>query len=137
MTTASGEEHGIINVISNHVPYDGFKHMSPEHKAQIEKEKKEDAKLVKARYINHSGMHERLEKPYCKYAGDPIYVYRLIPGHTYELPMGFIKEVNQSKGMPRRSGLQEVDGQNINKDGSPLEKDMQGNRIHELVPTSF
>lgn len=134
--TASGEEHGLINTLSNHVPDDGMKSINPKIKAQMEKKKKDDSRLVKARYINHRGLHERLDKPYCKYAGDPIHVYHLIPGHTYELPMGFIEEVNSVR-MPQRSGLVALDGENVTDDGSPLAKDKSGIAIHELVPVSF
>lgn len=134
--TVSGEQHGLINTLTNSVPFDDFKHMTPEMKEKVKKEKKEDARLVKARYINHRGMHERLTKSYCRYSGDPILQYHLIPGREYELPIGFIKEVNDVR-MPVRSGLVSVDGKSINNDESPLSKDLPGERLHELVPTSF
>jgi len=136
--TANGELHGLINTLTNSVPFDDFKHMTPADKAKCEKEKKEDNRLVKARYINHRGRHERLSKPYCKWSGDPIKQYHLIPGHTYELPMGFIKEVNEPLiKVMKRSGLVSVDGQCLKADESPLDKDMEQDRIHELVPISF
>lgn len=137
MYTAAGEAHGLINTLSNAVVYDDFKHMTPANKEKLLKEKKEDARIVKAEYLNKNGRHERLTKPYCRYAGDPINIWHLIPGRVYELPMGFIKEVNSVK-MPVRSGLMEVDGDKVTKDGSPLEKDdMDGNWIHKLIPVSF
>ncbi len=138
MCTASGEQHGLINTLTNSVPFDDFKNMTPENKAKAQKEMKEDMRMVKARYINHRGRHERLTKPYCRWAGQPILQYHLIPGHEYELPMGFIKEVNDPLiKVPKRSGLVSVDGQSLNKDESPLDKDQQGEIIHELVPVSF
>lgn len=136
MATATGEQHGLINTLTNSVPFDDFKNMTPEMKAKCQKEKKEDSRIVKARYINHRGGHERLSKPYCRWAGDPIQMYHLIPGRTYELPIGFINEVNAVR-MPKRSGLVSVDGQDILKDGAPLDKDTAGEAIHELVPASF
>lgn len=136
LCTAAGEEHGLINTLTNSVPDTGFKHIDPKIKSSIEKKKKDDSKIVKARYINHRGHHERLTKPYCKYAGDPIDIWHLIPGHVYDLPMGFIEEVNAVR-MPVRSGLQSVDGHPINQDESPLEKDRVGDAIHELVPVNF
>ncbi len=134
--TASGEEHGKINVLTNSVEFNDFKHMEPKLKEELKKEKKEDSRLVKVRYINHRGRHERLTKPYCKYAGDPIEIWHLIPGQEYEVPYGLVKEVN-GKRLPVRSGLLTVDGQHVNKDESPLEKDQEGEILHELVNANF
>lgn len=138
LCTAAGEQHGLINTLSNHVPFDDFKSMSPAHKTKVEKEKKEDSRLVKAEYLNSRGKHERLTKPYCKYAGDPIEIYHLIPGHTYELPLGFVNEVNdKNKIMKKRSGLLEVDGKGAQSSGAPLEDDIEGEWLHKLIPVGF
>lgn len=137
MVTASGEEHGLVNILTNSVEFNDFKNMSPEIKSKLQKEKKEDARLVKAVYWNARGMHERLDKPYCRYAGDRIEQWHLIPGYEYELPMGFIKEVNGTEAMPQRSGLLTVDGKDINTDGSPLDKDRKAQKLHQLVPAAF
>lgn len=134
--TQSGEAHGLINILTNSVENNDFKHMKPDVKAKLEKEKKEDSRIVKAEYLNSRGKHERLTKPYCRYAGDPIQIWHLIPGRVYEIPMGFIKEVNGNV-MPKRSGLLEVDGEKVNKDGSPLAKDEEGEWIHKLIPVGF
>ena len=134
--TASGEQHGLINTLTNSVENNDFKHMNPAMKAKCEKEKKEDARIVKVKYINMRGNHERLSKPYCRWAGDPIQQWHLIPGHTYEVPMGFVKEVNEVK-IPKRSGLVSVDGEDLNPNGAPLDKDSAGEQIHMLVPASF
>ncbi len=137
LCTAGGEIHGIINTLTNSVPNDDFKHFSPAHKEKLVKEKKEHSRIVKAEYMNSMGRHERLTKPYCKYAGDPIEIYHLIPGHVYELPFGMIEEVNdKSKHMKQRSGLLSVDGNDVNK-GAPLENDQEGTWIHRLVPVGF
>lgn len=138
MATASGEMHGLINTLTNNVPFDDFKAMKPEHKKELEKQKKDDSRLVKAQYLNSRGKHERLTKPYCRYAGDPIQVYHLIPGKVYELPYGFVKEVNdQNKIMPKRSGLVSLDGDNVRKDGSPTDRDEDGDWLHKLIPEGF
>jgi len=138
LATASGEMHGLINTLTNSVPNDEFKNFKPEHKKEMERQKKEDSRVVKVEYINSRGRHERLTKPYCRYAGDPILVYHLIPGHIYELPMGFVKEVNDvSKRIPKRSGLISIDGQAVNKDESPLAQDQEGEQLHRLVPAGF
>lgn len=129
MVTASGEQHGLINTLPNSCKDTGFEGMSPEVKAKCEKLRKDEARIVKARYINHRGMHERLTKPYMRYAGDPIRIWHLIPGHTYDLPYGFVKEINESPGLAQR-GEKMVDGEYIAKDQAPM-------RLHELVPISF
>lgn len=134
--TASGEAHGLINTLTNSCENNDFKHMKPDVKSKLEKEKKEDSRLVKVEYVNRKGTHERLIKPYCRYAGDPILVYSLIPGKQYELPMGFVKEVNEKKNM-KRSGLLEVDGEKVNRDGSPLAEDKEADWEHRLIPISF
>ncbi len=138
MSTASGEQHGLINTLSNMVPFDEFKNMKPEHKKEMERQKKEDSKLVKAEYMNARGKHERLTKPYCKYSGDPIQIWHFIPGKTYEVPMGLINEVNDStKRLPRRSGLVSIDGEALRKDEAPLDKDEEGEWLHRFVASGF
>ena len=138
LSTASGELHGLINTLTNSVPFDEFKHFKPEHKKELERQRKEDSKIVKAEYMNSRGKHERLTKPYCKYAGDPIQIWHLIPGKIYEVPMGFINEVNdEKKKIPKRSGLVSVDGNSINKDESPLTRDEEGDWLHKMVPVAF
>ena len=138
MATAGGEQHGLINTLTNNVPFDDFKAYSPEMKEKLKKEKKEDARVVKVEYLCSKGRHERLTKPYCRYAGDPIQIYHLIPGKIYELPFGFIKEVNESQERNvKRAGLMEVDGKEVNRDGSPLQNDEKGDWTHKLVSVGF
>ena len=129
LETASGEKHGLVNTLPNSVKDTGFAHMTPEMKAQCEKLRKEDSRKVKARYINHNGNHERLSKPYCHWAGENIQMWHLIPGEVYELPMGFVNEVNAS-GMPIRSEI-------VDANGVPTLKDGKKRRTHELVSISF
>lgn len=133
--TASGEAHGLVNTLTNAVPFDEFKHMTPTVKAKLEKEKKEDARLVKVEVVSRRP-GERLEKVYCRYSGEPILCYKLIPGRQYELPLGLVKEVNE-KTMPKRAGLVSVDGKEVNRDGSPLEADKDGDWIFKLVSVNF
>ncbi len=138
MATASGEQHGLVNTLTNSVPFDDFKHMKPEHKKELERQKKEDARLVKAEYMNSRGRHERLTKPYCKYAGDPIQVWHFIPGKVYEVPLGLVNEVNdKNKIMKKREGLLEVDGVPAQKNESPLNHDEDGDWLHKFVAASF
>lgn len=134
LSTASGEIHGLINTLTNSNEFDGFKNFKPEHKKQMESQKVEDAKLVKVEYMNSRGRHERLTKPYCKYAGDPIQIWHFIPGKVYEVPLGLVREVNDSmKHIPRRSGLVSIDGEAVRKDEAPIEKDEPGDWLHKFV----
>lgn len=135
LVTAGGEQHGLINQVGNSVKDDGFKHMEPEWRAKAEKLKKEDSKVVKARYINKRGTHERLSKPYCRWAGEPIQMWHFIPNHTYDVPMGLVNEIN-SKKVIKRSGLLSVDGKDVNG-GTPTSLDTFDECIHEFVPVSF
>jgi hypothetical protein len=138
LATAAGEQHGLINTLTNSVPFDEFKNMKPEHKKELERQKKEDSKIVKAEYMNSRGRHERLTKPYCKYSGDPIQIWHFIPGKVYEVPLGLINEVNDTmKHIPKRSGLLSVDGEAVRKDERPLDKDMSGDWLHKFVPAGF
>lgn len=130
LKTQSGEQHGLINSIANSVPDTGFKHMSPENKTKAEKLRKEESRIVKARYINHRGQNERLDKPYCRWAGDPIQQWHLIPGQVYDLPLGFINEVNGNPGLPKRSEI-------LDDKGVPTVRDGMSEKIHELVPVGF
>jgi hypothetical protein len=138
LATASGELHGLINTLTNSVPFDDFKNMTPANKKKLESEKKEDSRLVKAEYLNSRGRHERLTKPYCKYAGEPIQIWHFIPGKVYEVPLGLVNEVNdKNKIMKKRSGLVSVDDANVTKDGSPLSQDQEGEWIHKFVASGF
>lgn len=136
--TASGEQHGLINSMTNLVPFDEFKNMKPEHKKFLEAEKKEDARVVKVEYLNSMGKNERLTKPYCKYSGDPIQIWHFIPGKIYEVPLGLVKEVNDSqKQRVRRAGLLEVAGKEAQNSGAPLDKDEEGPWLHKFVASGF
>lgn len=138
LATAGGELHGLINTLTNSVPFDDFKNMEPKHKKELEDQKKKDARIVEAEYMNSRGRHERLTKPYCRYAGDPIQIWHLIPGQRYKLPMGLIDEVNdQNKIMKKRAGLVSTDGENAQKSGAPLEQDENGEWLHKLIPVKF
>lgn len=128
--TASGEKHGRINVVANSVQDNGFKHMKPEVKAKAEKKKADEQRLIKARYMNHRGQHERLTKPYMRWAGEPIETWHFIPGETYDVWKGLVDEVNSNPGLAKRSEV-------LDAKGNPTVKDGQSEKIHEFVPVSF
>ncbi len=138
MATATGEQHGLVNTLTNHVAFDDFKHMKPEHQKEMQRQKKEDARLVKAEYMNTRGRHERLTKPYCKYAGDPIQIWHFIPGKVYEVPLGLVNEVNdKNKVMKRREGLVSIDGAPVQRSEAPLSGDEEGDFLHKFIPVGF
>jgi hypothetical protein len=130
MVTARGEEHGLIKTIANSVMGEGFKNMKPDAKAKAEKQRKEDSRMIKARYLNSRGMHERLTKPYCKYAGDRIETWHFIPGQIYSVPLGLVNEVNANPGLPRRSEV-------LDANGNPTKRDGETEKLHNFVPVEF
>jgi hypothetical protein len=138
LATASGEMHGLINTMTNCVPFDEFKHFKPEHKKEMERQRKENSRLVKAEYMNSRGRHERLTKPYCAGSGEPIQIWHFIPGKIYEVPLGLVKEVNdKNKIMKKRAGLVSEDDVQVQKSGAPLEEDQEGEWLHKFVAAGF
>jgi hypothetical protein len=129
MVTEWGEEHGLVNEVGNSVQDDGMKRFSEKDRPAMEKLKKEQSRMVKARYINYRGQNERLDKIDCRWAGEKIRKYHLIPGFTYDVPMGMVEEVNRS-GVAKRSQI-------LDAQGVPTKVDGQMEKIHELVSVSF
>ncbi len=127
--TAWGESHGLINAVANSVKDDGFKMFEPKWKEEMIKAKKRDAELVEVKYINKRGKHERLTRPYVKYAGDPVQTWHFIPEQTYTVPRGLAEEVNSQKAW-KRSGL-------LDEKGNPLLKDFEEETIHQFVAVGF
>ena len=138
LATASGEMHGLINTLTNCVPFDEFKNFKPDHKKEMERQKKENSRLVKAEYMNSRGRHERLTKPFCLGSGEPIQIWHFIPGKIYEGPLGLVKEVNdKNKIMKKRAGLVSEDDVEVQKSGAPLEEDQEGEWLHKFVSAAF
>lgn len=126
--TARGEEHGLINTLGNSVQGDGMKRFAPEHKEEMKKLKEEEGRIVKARYINHRGSHERLTKPYCRWAGEPIQLWHFIPGQEYEIPYGLVKDVNDGQ-------LEKPKDPELIQESVGL---IEGkHKIHEFIPIGF
>ena len=127
--TAWGEAHGLINSVANSVKFDDFKHFEPKWKEEMIKLKKKHSEVIQAKYINKRGKHERLTRPYVKYAGDPVQTWHFIPDQIYDVPRGLVEEVNTQKAW-KRSGL-------LNEDGKPLNKDVEEESVHSFVPVAF
>lgn len=130
LRTESGLEHGLINTIGNSVPDDGMKRFAEKDRASMEKKKKDEERIVKARYVNSRGSHERLEKPYCHWAGQPITMWRFLHNHVYDVPKGLIDEVNGNPGLPKRSEI-------VDASGRPTVKDGQAEKLHTFFPVEF
>lgn len=130
LISPTGEKHGLINAVANSVQDNEFKHMKPDAKKKAEALKKEEQKIIRARYINRRGKNERLRMPYCRWAGEPIQTWNFIPEEEYEVPYGLVKQVNSNKGLAKRSDL-------CDANGVPMLKDDGYERIHEFVPVSF
>lgn len=128
--SASGKEHGLINTIGNSVPFDDFKNFDEKTKENLKKQKKEDEKIVKARYLNSRGSNEMLERPYAKYSGQPITMWRFYHDHVYDVPKGLVEEVNKMPPLAKRSEILDANGQPTMKDGA-------GERLHQFVSTEF
>ncbi len=131
LRTATGEEHGLINTVANSVEDNDFKYAKEGEKEKLRKKRKEDAKIVKARYINYRGSNERLQMPYGEYSGDPLQTWRFIPNHEYEVPMGLVLKVNDKRHhLARRSEV-------LDANGLPSKKESEAEKIHEFVPVGF
>jgi len=134
MVTPSGEQHGFLENLPNAVPFDDYKNYEPSKREEMKKKHKNDAKIVRARFINHQYKDEAIPKVYCR-PGQPLQKWLFIPGYEYSVPLGLVEEVNQSR-QNLRAGLQSIDGKDVNKNGSPVEKD-KVEPLYELVPLSF
>lgn len=129
--TSSGLEHGLINTVANSVADDGMKRFAEKDRPKMEKQKKEDERVVKAQYLHRDGGKERLEMPYAKWAGQAITSWRFLHNQEYDVPKGLVDQVNDpSKRKKKRSGLCDSKGQ-------PLEMDEWDEPIHRFVAVGF
>jgi hypothetical protein len=127
----TGLQHGLINTVGNSVPDSGGKRFAEKDRAAMEKKKKEDEKIVTARYLNKAGGVERLERPYCMWDGQPITMWRFFHGEIYDVPKGLIDDVNSPHKRPKkRSGL-------LDNKGNPLLVDTNDDPEHSFVPVGF
>lgn len=129
-TTEKGQQHGLINTVGNSVPDDGFKRFAEKDRESMKKLKEKEEQIVKARYLNARGGNERLEKPYMRWAGQPITMWRFLHNHIYSVPKGLIEEVNQNPGLPKRSEV-------LDTRGVPTTKDGESFKEHQFVPVEF
>lgn len=125
----SGQEHGLMETLSNAVPDHGFKNLSEKNRKVMLDRKKNDLELVKVRYQNMDNQEYGVwEGSYCDYPGEPIRMFRFLHGFEYEIPRGLAKKIN-ALGMPIRSDL-------VDSTGKYYEKEGEIKKTHQLVPVA-
>jgi predicted metal-dependent hydrolase len=129
--TRNGIEHGLINTVANSVPDNQFKRFAEKDRVWLEKQKKEDEKLVYKRYLHADGEKEGaaiewLQRPYYKYEGQPITTWRFIHDNCYWIPKGLCDEVNQQPALPKRSEI-------LDANGVPTKEEGKAKKIHRFV----
>ncbi len=129
LLTENGQEHGLLKTLANSVQKsreEGIK-----NKKDYEAKKKDNAKMVSARYVNTRGIGEPLSLPYCAGAGEPIQLYKFIHGYTYRVPMGVVNQINDNAKLIQRKKISdEQDSAQANEKANPLQ-------IHEMIPVGF
>ncbi|MFZ4638234.1 MAG: hypothetical protein ACOYMC_12555 [Pirellulales bacterium] len=123
----TGEKHGLINSMGNNVVKKEIENCKDKEK--FEKARKEDGRVVKAKYLNARGDGERCSKVYMRWPGDRIQFWHFIPGETYDVPMGLVNEVNATS-LAQRSEV-------LDKDGMPTKRDGKSLHIHQFVAVGF
>lgn len=127
--TLNGVEHGLLNTLINQVSKKSrFKNMEPKQKSDAEAKILRDSKIERVRYINYANQDNGcLVKDYYVAAGEPIYLFKFLHDHIYDVPLGLIEEVNDpTRKVPQREGL-------IGKDNVPLNSDGPAKRVHHFI----
>ncbi len=123
--TTSGEEHGLMKVVSNSVVDSEGKRFKEKDREAMKKQRAEDSKMVRVTYINTKGSKFPFEIPYCMWDGDPILSYKFLADQDYDIPKGLMDLVNK-KRIQKRSGL-------LDKSGKELMQDTQEPYEHRFV----
>jgi len=127
-----GEEHGLIKTLPNSDHDASFKNLNPKLKEKCKKQREEDSRVVKARYLHRKDIqHGQLYKSYCAWGGDQIQQWRFLSGEEYEVPIGLINEVNAK--IHRETKLTGL----LDANNRPIPSDMPGELIHEFGACAF
>lgn len=130
----SGLQHGLINTLPNSVKDSGFARFPEKDRPNLQKQKKEDARIVKARFLHAkgspNGSPERLERPYCRWEGEPITMWRFFHDEVYDVPKGLVDEVNAMPAATKMSDL-------VDQTGQPMKMDQKGEKLYRFVPEGF
>lgn len=95
-----------------------------------EKNRAEDARLVKGIFKNLECQGGDVEFAYHKYKGDPTRIYRFVDGEEYEIPLGVAKHLNQQCKYKKSRYLVDADGKRIISADKPVER-------YQFVSTEF
>ncbi|MDC7243646.1 MAG: hypothetical protein PQJ44_06895 [Sphaerochaetaceae bacterium] len=127
--TEDGREHGLLKTLANSVTKDNAEGIK--NKKEYEAKKKENSRMVNARYVNSRGVGEPLSLPYCAGAGEPIHLYKFIHNYTYRVPMGVVNQINENAKLVQRKKIsEENDSASALSNGGSLQ-------VHEMIPVGF
>lgn len=88
----------------------------------VERERKEDSKLVMGVFKNIECQGGDLEFSIKLYRGDPIRTYRFLDGETYEIPLGVAKHINRQCKYIKHKWLLDKDGKKTQGYDKPVER---------------
>jgi hypothetical protein len=115
--TEKGIEHGLMEEIANSVPDTGYKNLSEKNRKEMIERRKKDLELISGTYQNLKNQETgKWEGWYAEYPGVSMKNFRLLHGHTYTIPRGLAKKINNMK-VPKRSGLTDGQGNILNIEG--------------------
>jgi|ERR1700679_2817761 len=77
-----------------------------EREALVKKMRKEDDKIVHGMFEFLDAQGGWLDFTYRKYPGEPILMMKLIHGEICDLPMGIVKQLNNTKKKIRRYSME-------------------------------
>lgn len=87
----------------------------------IEKNRKEDAKLVKGVFKNLECPGGDLTFAYHQYKGEPTRIYHLLDGKEYEIPIGVAKHINRSCKYTKKAHNPNILQKGLDGDWRPIE----------------
>lgn len=99
-------------------------------KEQIEKEWKENSKLVKGVFHNVEAPGGDLEFAYKEYPQDPIRKYHLKDGESYTIPLGVARHLNRNCQYKRNKWL-------VDKEGKPMMDWDKSTRRYQFVSDDY
>ena len=100
--------------------------LSPEAKKKaaelLEKNCKEDQKMVKGVFKNLESPGGDVTFAYRGHKGEPIRVYNLIDGETYDIPIGVARHINRQCKYMKSAHLVDRDGKPMVGAGKPTQR---------------
>lgn len=96
----------------------------------VEAERKKDEKVVKGIFKNLESPGGDVTFAYRGYKGEPIRVYHLIDGESYNIPLGVAKHINRQCKYKKSANL-------IDKNGKPIVGSGKATQRYEFVSTDY